>query len=282
MTHDPDFPPAGTPSLAVLNVTVEAEEAEDEAATAAYVPVAEARPAWERQHGEPPRAYHGFCHYRDLKIRSVRLAYIEHKKHCQGLVVTPEQAPKHWSVWAANWGWVERASMWDQELDRQFREKVAKDQIEARERHARLAQASLSVMAVPSRALLEMMRDAETLTKLVNHGKQGPHAMMQVLNTVARMAQVIPGLVGVERLALGLTTDSLEIADRRDADVIATRIVEDPKATELAVALLDRVANARPRAPVGAGALGESPEVDPDAPSEHPDPEAGGPGTAES
>lgn len=277
MAPDDTFPPAGNPPP-VVDEVVEVDADDDEVAESELASVADTRPAWERQNFEPPKAYHGFCHYRDMKGRSVRSAFIQHKKQCQGIDVSPEKAPKNWAVWSVNWGWVTRASLWDQELDRQFRDKVAKDQTEARERHARLAQASLSVMSVPSRAMLEMMRDQETLSKLVEHGKKGPHALMQVLNTVARMAQVIPGLVSVERLALGLTTDSLEIADKRDSDVIANRIVEDPTATELAVALLDRVANPRPSLAIGTGAPSQPGEVDADPALEPVDPSTGGSG----
>jgi hypothetical protein len=47
--------------------------------------------------------------------------------------------------------------------------------------------------------------------------------------------------VNVERLALGMTTETVEVGDKRQSDAsLADRIVQDPVATDLAIQLLDR------------------------------------------
>lgn len=260
---------------AELEFTVEAHEDDDDDV---LEPAAEeGRPAWERQAGESYKAYHAFCHYRDLGAkRSVRVAYINHKGHCDHQVVNPSYPPKRWQVWSSMWGWPERASLWDAELDRQLREKLAADQLEARQRHARASQATLSALLVPVRGMLSgIQKHPEMITKLEDHMAIGPGATLQGLAAVIRAAQVIPGIINAERLALGLTTESVEIEDKRDVDVVAQRIVEDPDATRMAIALLDRTANPREGAAERPGVPGEPAEVASDAPPEPPDGETG-------
>ncbi len=212
----------------------------------AYVPPAESRPQWERLPGEITRAYHAFCHYRDLPQggRSGRLAYITHKKNCDQVSVDPTHAPQHWSVWRTSWNWIERAAQFDDDVERQHRSKVVKQQLEARERHARLASATLSAMSIPVRAFLQANVSPVMHDELVAHVTDGGvGAKLQLLATIARVAQSMPMMVNVERLALGLTTQSIEVDNKRDEhDLLANQIAADPEATSLAVALLARVA----------------------------------------
>lgn len=215
---------------------------------------------WERQRGEPVRAYHAFCHFRDQKVHSCAVAYRTHKRECEHDPVPDDtDAPRRWRLWSSEWGWVERAAVWDAEIDRQHREKLIQTQLEARERHARLAQATLTVLSLPVKAALEAARDPALVQKMVEAAGHGPAGAYQLLAAIARMASVIPSVVTMERQALGMTNESLEIEENRDFDVeFANRIVADSEATDLAIALLHRVAaGAGPHPAFGTGASRE-------------------------
>lgn len=206
--------------------------------------------AWERQPGETLTQFHAFCHYRDLKgRRSVRRAYNEHREKCEHRPVPDpnKYPPKRWFIWSVQWGWVDRVAKHEDSVDRETRERLIKLQVEARERHARMAQATLTVLTTPVRAALEAIKDQNVLATLTQHAKTGPHTFHQALMAISRVAQVIPGLVTVERLALGLNTDAVVVDDRVDADAgIADRIASDPEATALAIQLLNKMAEKKP------------------------------------
>lgn len=287
MAEEADVPAGGNGEPVTVD-DVDVYDADDLAAEAAghIVPEESIKP-WERQPGESAAAYHSFCHYRDTKfghtqVRSLAKAYQHHKKECMHTWV-PEHTPcpKHWRIWSSRWGWVERAARWDDEVDAQFRAQHAAEQVEARKRHARFAQAGLSILTAPVRAALAAAQDPVVIQRLTDHMKIGPVHTLQVLTAISRMVAVAPELVNMERLALGLSTDALEIDDKREDHGLAQRIVADPAATELAIQLLDRLANAGQSPALGPGSGGESGEVVADATSELVDDEVGGVGAAE-
>ena len=210
------------------------------------VPIEEAQEPWVRQEGETHRAFHAFCHYRDLPVRSTRVAYHNHKRDCEN-VKTDEtrQAPKGWHLWSSKWGWYARSSAWDNELDRQTREKLASDQVEARLRHARMAQGTLQAMIAPVRAVLEAMKNPEFMQRMILQANKGDLPVHKMLTLVTRTAHAIAPVVAVERQALGLAAQSVEVDDRRkDEHGIAEQIATDSESTNLAIALLDRLSHA--------------------------------------
>lgn len=270
------------PALLVVEDGVEDDvDAEDYAVgpeqwLPALVHMPEGPAPWERQHGETVRSYHAFCHFRDLKIRSASVAYRAHKRDCDKAPVPDRTvAPHHWRVWSSQWGWVERAALWDAEIDRQHREKVVQQQLEARERHARLAQATLTMMSMPVKAGLEASRDPAFMKNMIDAAQQAGGAR-ELLMLIARMAHEMPIVVTMERLALGLTTESVEVEDKRDYDVAFTdRIVADPRSVELAIQLFSRVAGHGPPPALGPGPSREPGEVVADAAPRPPDEETG-------
>jgi hypothetical protein len=201
---------------------------------------------WERQPDESKGEYHAFCHYRDFqpsRHRSLDRAYREHCEKCLGKVQPlTRRRPMTWGSSSARWGWVDRVALWDADVDRQARRKLAQVEIEARERHARIAQATLTVLSLPVKAALEAAQDRRLIAGLVNQiaFPSGFHAL---LTTIVRVASVLPAVVTMERQALGMTDGNLEIKPERELDFsFADRIVRDQAATELAIRLLDRVA----------------------------------------
>ena len=201
--------------------------------------------AWERQHREPPKAYHAFAHYRDLgPLRSIDKAWDLHAREClRDQPRAKRRSPKAWRAMSAFWGWVGRAQQWDAEIDRQMREKTAKQQLDAKERHVRLAQGALTALTVPVRATLEALQDPRLMTSLGERVRSDPNTLLTVVQIVARCAHAIPGLVSTERLALGLTTDFITIGETKPHD-FADKIGTDPEATDLAIKLLDRLSRA--------------------------------------
>lgn len=265
-------------ALAEVDDDVDAEDYEvgPEQWLPAPVHVPERPSPWERQQGETVRSYHAFCHFRDQKMHSCAVAYRTHKCECEKQPVPDDtDAPRRWRLWSSEWGWVERAALWDAEIDRQHREKLIQTQLEARERHARLAQATLTVLSLPVKAALEAARDPALVQKMVEAAGHGPAGSYQLLAAIARMASVIPSVVTMERQALGMTTVCVEVEEKRDFDVAFTnRILADSTATDLAIQLLHRVA-AGPQPALGSGASGESGQVVDGAAPQPSDEEAG-------
>ncbi len=188
-----------------------------------------------------PRAYHWFAHYRDLGVaRSFDKAYRAHQTACDGVPVGARiRAPRHWTRAAARWGWTQRAGIWDAHCDGEQRHRAAQERTEALARHAQMAQDALRALAIPGQAALEILDDGAMLPRLIAQARTDPDRFLALLGVVVTASRVMPGLVTVERLARGLTTTPVEVTEeRRD---VADRIAADPEATDLAIALLDRL-----------------------------------------
>lgn len=99
---------------------------------------------------------------------------------------------------------------------------------------ARVARAR-TVLSYPVRDALEAAGDPAQREKLVSQ--------------VVRVASAIPAVVTMERLALGMTTESVEVEEKREFDIeFDNRILADPEAVELAQKLLRIGAGTRLRA----------------------------------
>lgn len=216
------------------------------------------RQPWDRHPGEASKAFHAFTHYRNAgSQRSIDKAFHQHMAVCvQQQIPSAKRAGKLWWNWARDNEWVSRCEFWDADVDRQLRAKVVKDQQDARERHGRLAQGALMALSTPVRATLDALQDPAVLATLLASAKSDAASFLRVIALIARAAHAIPALVNVERMALGLTSESLEIHDQREHSP-GDRIPEDPITTELAIALLDRLAGPGAGSAVGAGVPGE-------------------------
>jgi hypothetical protein len=142
-------------------------------------------------------------------------------------------------MWSRQYAWVARASIHDREIERRHREQAVLTELEVRERHGRLAQATLTVLSAPVLALLQAFRDPEAMERLVSRARAGDVSQFLI---VARVAQVMPKMMMMERLALGIT-DTIEVPQLSSSDSVAARIASDPEATSLAIALLNCVAS---------------------------------------
>jgi hypothetical protein len=183
------------------------------------------RPPWERQSGEPSRAFHGFAHFRDLGAgRSIAIAYRTHRTTClhhdSTVRTSNARYPRCWGGWSAVWGWVARAEAWDCEIERQVRAAAAKRLVDARLRHLRVIQANLQTATVTSRIVLEAVSDPTQLQKLVTEARGSSRLLLEHLDRAARNAMATTRLVECERLILGLSTESVELDDKRARTIV--------------------------------------------------------------
>lgn len=224
-------------------------------ATARQIPDEHA--PWDRQEGESLPAWSAFRCYRDMDRRSLSKVGQELGKSRTLM-----------SRWSARWGWLQRSEQYDAYLDRLVRLKFAQAQVDARERHARLAQVTLTALTAPVRATLEALADPNVIQQLTDKARSGADGTIALLSVIARVAQAMPALVAMERLALRMTTESIKVEDKHDF-TFANRIAGDPEATDLAIALLDRLARTGPGTAIGLSKPGELGHLVDGAPPEH-------------
>ncbi len=115
---------------------------------------------WDRQPGESSKAFEAFCLYRDMGTeRSIR-------KVAQNL----SKSTTLIRGWSSKYNWVERATLYDAELDRQAREKRQKEILEMRDRHAKLATQLLTKAAKGLLKLSDEDISANDVARLVEVG----------------------------------------------------------------------------------------------------------------
>ena len=115
--------------------------------------------AWEIQDDESSKAYHAFCHYRDLPPsgRSIDAAYAEHLDHCQDKATnSPETVTKpsprkraipSWKHWSVDHTWPSRASWHDSDLALRRRERRAGEVEKAEDELVTLSRSLISRLA---------------------------------------------------------------------------------------------------------------------------------------
>jgi len=203
--------------------------------------------AWDRLPRETARDFHYFCHYRDLGDgRSLLKAWLDHQRRCLQVEPTPRRrCPKRLETRSRLCGWVQRAELRDRDIERQTREKAAKELVDCRIRQLRLIQAQMQSASVTARIVLEAVADPTQLPKLVAEARGSSRILLDHLDRASRNAHATVSLVECERLILGLSTQSIELDDKRTQS-IGDRVPEDPRRVELAIALLDLDAGTGP------------------------------------
>jgi hypothetical protein len=99
---------------------------------------------WHRQPGESMKAFHAFCHYRDLPMhdRSLDKAFRACQVACLKKSGDPQTIPranKRWKDWRRQWNWEARAEAHDAEVAEAERVKRVKEIAAMNERHAAIA-----------------------------------------------------------------------------------------------------------------------------------------------
>lgn len=153
---------------------------------------------WERQPGESPQAYGAFQQYRDAglqrSIRKLALAGVKDRKRL--------------GRWSSQWGWVNRAELYDLMLERERIASRVEGVKEMEKRHAQLAEATLSILAMPVIALgrlratdIEGSPGVDRLTEL----ERMPTG--DLLRLAAHTSRSMARLSSVERVARGAGQD---------------------------------------------------------------------------
>jgi hypothetical protein len=202
------------------------------------------RQPFDHAAGEPAKAYHAFCHYRDLgPVRSLDRAWREHHEKCLHQV-QPEtrRRPMSWGNWSARWGWPQRAESYDVHLERQKRDAFRQEQIDASRRHARAIQAAIAASTASIRIALETAATPAGLATLRTAAGTDAASLRVALAEARHAAVTLPALVQAERLVLGMPTDLHQVTDTSPmSDPVAAAIVRSPAALDAACELLDMV-----------------------------------------
>ena len=170
---------------------------------------------WGKQKGESRQAFEAFVCYRDMGPDRSQEKVAEKLGKSTQLM----------SRWSSRWNWVERAGMWDEELDRRNREEQIKARKDMAERHIREAQ-------LFQQKVLERLRE-------INPSELSPKDMATWFDIAVK----------VERLSRGEATENMKQDVNGQVEVkndIAKRIVADPGASKLAHELLSRIAESQP------------------------------------
>lgn len=164
-----------------------------------HAPTGEHREPWERHPDEEDLAWRAFQLYRDMPLpRSLRK--IAEQLGNSGHTSLGRLSGKH--------EWQRRVQAWDLELDRLRREKLARDNIAAGERHASIAASGLQVAAKVNVAWLTRSGIDETLlTKMT---------FDELSDLMVRVNRIVPRLVVAERLARGMSTEHREVSGSVD------------------------------------------------------------------
>ena len=138
------------------------------------------KPNAERRPGESAKAFHSFCHYRDLPVfsRSIDAAWAEHVRECLKHQTSTKQAPGNWKSWSAANDWPARAADHDDDLSRLRRERRAAELERAQDEIADLARAGLDRVA---ERLRDMQSDELPLSCLPSWLKVCSEILLRVL-----------------------------------------------------------------------------------------------------
>lgn len=150
---------------------------------------------WDQQSSESGPAYQAFRAYRDMGVpRSLR-------RCAEGLGKDPSLVAR----WSSAHDWQERVKSWDLEQDRQRREAMAVENVQAGIRHASIAASGLAAAASVNQAWLErvaeLAREDKGLKKL---------DLETLSELMVKVNRAVPRLIVGERLARGMTTESVE------------------------------------------------------------------------
>jgi len=146
----------------------------------------EEKQEWDRLTGEPSKAYHHFCLYRDTGV-SRSLRKMGKDGECGAKLGQLER-------WSSKWRWVERCQQYDDYAERQLRVQQEKERLDMHKRHAKMG-------------MLAQTLAVRKLEKVVNKIEQDQENL-----SPTDAARILDIGVKVERQARGESTESHELS----------------------------------------------------------------------
>lgn len=129
---------------------------------------------WDRQEGEPAKAYSHFVSYRDAGRGRTVYEVADKVKKARGYLYQLSR----------NWKWIRRAEAWDHEQDRIFAEKMA-------DRRRRSAETTLAIVGAARAKLVERLQSIDMRTLTPSQWMQ----WFEALTRIEREAMGQPGTV---------------------------------------------------------------------------------------
>lgn len=170
---------------------------------------------WERQDGEGPQAFRCFCAYRDSGANGAKRSLTKTAQSLTKRDGSP-YSPGTLKQWSRQFNWQERVTAWDEEMDRQTREELAKGITSMRKNHADIARAMLA------KALKAM---------------QGLPAEEMTPADIVRMVDIASKL---ERMSRGEATERIE-GKQTIAGEVSLSQIDLSKITKEELAALDEI-----------------------------------------
>lgn len=158
---------------------------------------------WERQPDERRYAY--FETYRDMpQPRSLR-------RLARGLDLSLNAVGEL----SVRWQWQARAHAWDVDQRRRYEAELIRERVAAARRHARIAQGHAQALSLPALEVLRRIQEDQTVLQRLN--------LEDLLRLQASAARALNRVVVTERLALGVSTENVQMVGADDAPDLASR-----------------------------------------------------------
>jgi hypothetical protein len=154
---------------------------------------------WERQPNEPPRAFEAFTLYRNMTPRRRSQAAV-----CRELYGNDAGNIRLIEKWSSEWRWCDRATAWDDELDRRTREAQEHARRDMAERHAAAA--------------VELQDKALERLRAMKPEELGANDVLRMLVEAAKLERLSrgePETVKEERVQGGVTLTVEEVVAAR-------------------------------------------------------------------
>jgi len=166
---------------------------------------------WERQNGEGPQAFRAFAAYRDSGAGGARRSLT---KTAQNLTKSDDLPYSDGTLkqWSRQWNWQERAAAWDDEMDRQAREELAKGITEMRKKHVDIAR--------------EMLQKAQQALQQIASDEMTPKDVTTMVDVAAKLERLSRGeaterMEGKQMIAGGISLQSMDFSNVSDEELAA-------------------------------------------------------------
>ena len=168
---------------------------------------------WERQYKEGPQAFAAFAAYRDSGANGAKRSL---QKTAQTLTKSDGTPYSLGTLkeWSRKWRWQERVAAWDEEMDRQAREELAKGITGMRKNHVGIAQAMLTKALKALQRIPEDELTAQDVARMVDIASKLERISRGEATERTEGKQTVAGEVSLSRIDLsGVSDEELATLD---------------------------------------------------------------------